>query len=95
MQLERRKYDNLSVEEKLDLVIDKLERLEEAFPFGLEHHKAMHENLEEAKREEQAFIRDIKLTLVKNGIIGVILFILSATLIGIASKWSGFVKGLP
>ena len=95
MQLERRKYDNLSVEEKLDLIIDKIEKLEEAFPFGLEHHKTMHENLEAARKEEQAFIRDIKLTLVKNGIIGVILFILSATLIGIASKWLEFVKGLP
>jgi len=95
MQLERRKYDNLTIEEKLDLVIDKLERLEEAFPYGLEHHKAMHENLEEARKEEQLFIRDLKFTLIKNGILGVILFILPITLLGLAYKWSGFVKGLP
>jgi hypothetical protein len=94
MEFDRRKYDGLTEEQKLDKVLEKLDQLESAFPFGIEHHKNTHEQMQQTEKAERDFIRDLKLTLAKNSIIAFIFFILSAALLGFAAKWSSFVKGL-
>jgi len=94
MHMDRRKYDGLTPESKFDMILDKLDKIEESFPFGLENHKTIHEQLEQQQKAEKDFIRDLKLTLMKNSIMGVILFVLSAAVLGLASKWASFIRGL-
>lgn len=91
--LDRREYD-IPTMKKLDAIIERLDRLEAAFPSGIEHHKLMHEQMEQEQRVGREFIRDLKLTLMKNSILALILFVLSAAVLGFAARWASFIKGL-
>jgi len=90
----RRHYDGLTDSQKIDRIIERLDDLMETFPFGLEAHKKVHEEMENSAKAEAEFIRDLKRTLAKNSIIALLMFILSAAVVGFAVKWGNFLRGL-
>lgn len=89
-----RRINDIPTMAKLDAILDRLDRIEAAFPGGIEHHRATHEQLEIEQKAAREFVRDLKLTLMKNGIIATLLFVLSAAILGFAAKWTTFIKGL-
>ena len=99
---DRRKYDGLSEEGKMDLIIgqqemilSKQEEILKAFPFGIDHHKQEHILRETSRKDSEEFIKDLKRTLAKNAITAFLLFLLSLILVGISTKLIDFVKGIP
>lgn len=99
---DRRKYDGLSEEGKMDLIIgqqemilSKQEEILKAFPFGIDHHKQEHIIRETSRKDSEEFIKDLKRTLAKNAITAFLLFLLSLILVGISTKLIDFVKGIP
>ena len=80
--MDRRKYDSLTAEDKMDHILVQQERIlakhEEilkAFPYGVDHHKQEHIIREQARKDSEDFIKDLKRTL--------------------ATKSVDFIKGVP
>lgn len=82
----RRQYDNLSVEDKLDEVLDMLLNLNDAFPEGPLKHRADHSSWLEARKNEAIFWQELKLDLTKNGIRGLIVITIGLIFLGIQAK---------
>lgn len=82
----RRKYDGLSVEQKVDEALSLLEAIMEAFPEGPAKHREVHEVWMQAKREEVAFWREMKLDIAKKGAWGLLIMILGLIAVGLSSK---------
>lgn len=82
----RRKYDKLSQEEKLDIIITTLDEILAAFPDGPEKHREAHESWIAAKKAETEFWKDLKLEIAKKGIWGLIVLITGLILIGLSVK---------
>ncbi len=91
----RRKYDGLTDSQKIDRILECLDELAAAFPYGIEDHKAEHERTRMAKEEADRFVSDIKLTLAKSGIMAFVIFILGLIATGIFDKLRDFIMGVP
>lgn len=83
---DRRKYDNLSMEDKVDEILDMLLSLSEAFPEGPAKHREEHSSWLEAKRNEAEFWKELKLDITKNGIRGLLVVTLGLIILGLQVK---------
>lgn len=86
-------YDKMTLEEKVDAIIS---QIDEAFPYGTEQHAIFHTNINEEKKAEEAFIKDIKTTLAKSSIVGLLGILLTLIITGIYTKLAQVLThGLP
>lgn len=86
MAYDRRKYDGLTVEEKLDVALELLDDLSSAFPDGPSNHRAAHEAWLKAKNAEAEFWLQLKLDIAKKGVWGIITVMVGLLVIGFATK---------
>ena len=86
MRYDRRKYDGLTVEEKLDVALEILDDLLNAFPDGTANHRAAHEAWINAKRAEAEFWMELKLDIAKKGVWGILAIIFGLIAVGISTK---------
>jgi outer membrane murein-binding lipoprotein Lpp len=91
----RRKYDGLTDSQKIDRILECLDELAAAFPYGIEDHKAEHERTKAAKEEADKFITDLKFTMAKSSIMAFVLFMLGLIATGIFDKLREFIRGVP
>lgn len=94
MQEERRRYDNLTDSQKIDLLLQRHEEFLEAFPFGLEHHKKEHQESEESRQENAKLIKELKHSILKTCILVVLTSIAGLLMIGLNVKFSAFLRSL-
>jgi len=87
---ERRSYDSLDIEHKVDAILDMLLSIKDAFPEGPDKHRADHSAWIEAKKNEAEFWKELKMDITKNGVRGLIIVILGLIVLGIQTKLSGF-----
>jgi hypothetical protein len=90
--IDRRSYDNLTLEQKVDRILELLVVIMDAFPEGPDSHRTEHIALLKAKKEEAEFWRDLRLGLTKHGIIGFIVIIIGLILLGIQTRLHDFFK---
>lgn len=83
---DKRKYDGLSIDEKVDQALELLEGISLAFPEGPDRHREVHEAWMKAKKAEEAFWLEIKLEAAKKGIWGSIIILLGLILAGLTTK---------
>jgi hypothetical protein len=86
MTYDRRKYDHLSMEQKIDTALELLEEMSIAFPDGPAKHREAHEAWIEAKHAEAKFWNELKLDVAKKGVWGLLIIVLGLTLLGLATK---------
>lgn len=89
---DRRSYDHLTIEQKIDKVLESTHALMNAFPEGPERHREEHIAFLAAKKEEAEFWRDLKLGLTKHGIIGFIVIVLGLIAVGLQTKIHDFFR---
>ena len=94
MQEERRKYDNMTDSQKIDLLLENQERLCGAFPYGPEHHRREHTEAEEARLENAKLITDLKHSILKTCVLVVLSSLAGLLLIGANTQVSTFLRGL-
>lgn len=82
----RRKYDGLSMEEKVDEALLLLEEVLEAFPDGPLKHRQAHEAWIAARRSEAEFWKELKLDIAKKGAWGLIIVIVGLLLVGVSVR---------
>jgi hypothetical protein len=81
--------EELTIESKLDLILDEMRHLRSAFPkdedgnVDYDGHRKYHEHLIRAAEAQEAFWNDLKKEVIKKGIIG-------ALIIGLGLVWLGF-----
>ena len=92
MTYDRRKYEGLTVEEKLDVALELLDDLSSAFPDGPSNHRAAHEAWIKAKHAEAEFWTELKLDIAKKGAWGIITLITGLLILGIATKTGVWLK---
>jgi hypothetical protein len=86
MVYDRRRYDGLTLEEKVDEALSILESLTDAFPDGPIKHRESHEAMIAASRAQEVFWAELKLDVAKKGTWGVLVIILGLILAGICVK---------
>jgi hypothetical protein len=86
MVYDRRKYDHLTLEEKVDEALAILDNLANAFPDGPLKHREAHESWIEAKHAETKFWQELKLDIAKKGIVGMLVIILGLLAVGVSVK---------
>lgn len=84
--LNRRRYDGLTVEEKLDIIIQTLDDISDAFPDGPEKHREAHESWIASKKAEEKFWSELKLDIAKKGVWGLLTILTGLVLIGLSIK---------
>lgn len=82
----RRKYDGLSVEQKVDEALSLLEAIMEAFPEGPAKHREVHEVWIRAKVAEAKFWQEMKLDIAKKGAWGMLIMIFGLVAVGLSAK---------
>lgn len=82
----QRKYDGLSLEEKVDEALTILATIAYAFPDGPEAHRAAHEAMIRASAAQERFWVELKLDIAKKGLWGVLVIIAGLVLVGAAAK---------
>lgn len=83
---DRRKYDSLSLDEKVDEALSLLSDIIQAFPEGPHKHRQDHEDWLEAKKEEIKFWRDLKYDIANKGIIGFLILLIGLLIVGFQQK---------
>lgn len=83
----RRKYDGISQEEKLTIILTTLDDILAAFPDGPEKHREAHESWIAAKKAETKFWEELKLEIAKKGIWGLTTTLIGLVLIGLSIKF--------
>lgn len=83
---DRRKYDGLTLEQKVDQALEILDTISDAFPDGPANHRQAHESWIAAKNAEVRFWQELKLDIAKKGTWGMLIIILGLFLVGLASK---------
>lgn len=83
---DRRKYDHLTLEEKVDEALMILESLSNAFPDGPIKHREAHESWIQAKHAEAKFWQELKLDVAKKGVWGLLVIVLGLIAAGVATK---------
>lgn len=86
MVYDRRRYDGLTLEQKVDEALSILESLTDAFPDGPVKHREVHEAMIAASNAEAIFWTELKLDVAKKGTWGILVIILGLLLAGIAVK---------
>ena len=86
LDFKRRRYDGLTIEEKIDEALLILDTILYAFPEGPSKHREIHEAWMSAKRAETEFWNSLKLDLIKKGLWGIIIVLVGLVLVGITTK---------
>lgn len=84
---DRRKYDGLTLEEKVDEALNLLEAMAEAFPDGPQKHREAHEAWIAAKQAEAVFWQELKLDVAKKGLWGILVIVTGLIFAGISVKF--------
>ena len=83
---DKRKYDGMNQDEKLDVALELLDQILYAFPDGTVSHRLSHQAWIEAKNAEVQFWKELKLEIAKKGIWGLFVIILGLLLAGLSVK---------
>ena len=94
MQQDRRKYDGLSDAEKIDRILEKLEEILQAFPYGIEHHKAGHIEREEDKKASKELIKSLQSTAIKSAVNAFLILLGALLLTGVVTKFKEFLGSI-
>lgn len=86
MNYDRRKYDGLSIDQKVDVALELLDAIADAFPEGPVKHRESHEAWLEAKRAETKFWVELKLDIAKKGVWSLLVLVLGLLAVGLAAK---------
>jgi|GEM_PF-3261726 len=85
--------EEVSIEKKLDLILDHLARMEGAFArdddgsVDFDGHRRYHESMIEAAKEQAAFWRELKMDIAKKGTWGLLIIVLGLIMVGIQTKF--------
>lgn len=85
--------EEASVDRKLDLILDEIKKLEGAFAknedgsIDFEGHRKYHEAMIRAAEEQAQFWHDLKLEIMKKGVIAAIIILLGLLWIGVQTKF--------
>lgn len=83
----------LSIEHKLDLILEHLTKMEGAFArnddgsVDFDGHRRYHESMIEAAREQAAFWKELKMDIAKKGTWGLLIIVVGLILVGIQTKF--------
>jgi predicted RNA-binding protein with EMAP domain len=94
MQQDRRKYDGLSDAEKIDRILEKLEEILQAFPYGIEHHKTEHIEREDDKKASKELIKSLKSTAIKSAVNAFLILLGALLLTGLVTKFKEFLGSI-
>jgi hypothetical protein len=84
--------DELSIDHKLDLILDEVKHMRSAFPknedgeVDYDGHRKYHESLIRAAEAQEAFWNDLKKEVIKKGIIGALIIALGLVWLGFQAK---------
>lgn len=84
--------EELSIEHKLDLILDEVKHMRAAFPkdedgnVDYDGHRKYHESLIRAAEAQEAFWNDLKKEVIKKGIIGAMIIALGLVWLGFQAK---------
>lgn len=90
--------EELSIERKLDLILDKFKDFEGAFArnedgsIDYDGHRRYHEAMIRAAEEQEKFWRDLKMEIAKKGVIAAIVIVLGLLWLGAQTKLGLSVK---
>jgi len=90
--------EEITIERKLDIIIDELKKLEGAFAknedgsIDFEGHRKYHEAMIRAAEEQEKFWHDLKVEIAKKGILAAIIITLGLLWIGAQTKFGLMVK---
>lgn len=85
--------EEMSIERKLDLILDHLTKIEGAFArnedgtVDIDGHRRYHEAMIEAAKEQAQFWRELKLDIAKKGAWGLLIIVLGLVVVGFQSKF--------
>lgn len=85
--------EEMTIERKLDLILDHLTRLEGAFArnddgsVDIDGHRRYHEAMIDAAKEQAQFWRELKLDIAKKGAWGVLVIVVGLVVVGLQSKF--------
>ena len=85
--------EEIGIEQKLDLILDHLTRLEGAFArnddgsVDIDGHRRYHEAMIDAAKEQAQFWRELKLDIAKKGAWGVLVIVVGLVVVGLQSKF--------
>jgi len=82
----QRKYDGLTLEQKVDEALTILDGIAYAFPDGPAAHRAAHEAMIKAAAAEEKFWAELRLDIAKKGLWGLLVIIAGLVLVGAATK---------
>lgn len=94
----QRKYDGLTLDEKVDEALAILATIAYAFPDGPEAHRHAHEAMIKASAAQERFWNELKLDIAKKGLWGLLVVVVGLVLVGAATKvgalaaFAGFAK---
>jgi lipopolysaccharide export LptBFGC system permease protein LptF len=90
--------EELSIERKLDLILDKFKDLESAFArnedgsVDFDGHRRYHEAMIRAAEEQAAVWRELKMDIAKKGAWGLLIIVLGLIAVGVQTKFGFGVK---
>lgn len=82
----QRRYDGLTLEEKVDEALAILATIAYAFPDGPEAHRHAHEAMIKASAAQERFWDELKLDIAKKGLWGLLVIVVGLVLVGAATK---------
>lgn len=91
---DRRSYDGLTQEAKLDMIISKVETILEGFPYGVEHHKQDHIDRQADKDASKELIKSLKSSFIKSAINGILIVVGALLLTGIVTRFKEFLLSM-
>lgn len=91
MVYDKRKYDGLSLEEKVDEALSILETITHAFPDGPEAHRAAHVAMIKAAAAQEKFWEELKFDLARKGILAILAILAGLVVVGLAVKLGAMV----
>lgn len=83
---DKRKYDGLSLEEKVDEALSILETIAYAFPDGPVAHRSAHEAMIKAAAAQEKFWSELRLDVAKKGLWGLLVILVGLILAGATGK---------
>lgn len=83
---DKRKYDGLTLEQKVDEALAILATITHAFPDGPEAHRTAHEAMIKASAAQERFWNELKLDVAKKGLWGLLVIVFGLILVGAATK---------
>jgi len=83
---DKRRYDGMTIEQKLDLALELLDEILYAFPDGIPEHRQAHVAWLKAKEAEVQFWQELKLDIAKKGVWGMLVVVCGLILVGLTVK---------